>query len=140
MRIYMLRRYHERMQLAKSLLGGKCARCGSTNSLEIDHKNWYEKAYDIAKLWSFSKERFETELVKCQLLCSACHKKKTKADVLEILKVRGLRSFNSLPENAYIHGTPRMRLYRKCECTPCLKAGWLYRRGEIKIADQVLIA
>ena len=137
MRVYMLRRYHERIAEAQRRLGGSCADCGATDDLQVDHRDWRDKTLDIARLWSVARPRFKAELEKCQLLCGPCHIAKSKRDVREILADRGLRGFNSLPETAFRHGTPRMAIYRRCKCLPCREARRLYRSGQIKIADSV---
>lgn len=136
MRVYLLKRYHERIAQARQQLGGCCARCGATDNLQVDHRDWRDKTLDIAKMWSASKVRFEAELAKCQLLCEPCHITKTKQDMREILAARGLRSFNSLPESAFQHGTPRMAIYRRCRCAPCGTARREYRAGEIRITGE----
>jgi hypothetical protein len=54
---------------------GPCVQCGSTKRLEVDHIDPKEKVDH--KVWSWSKERREAELAKCQVLCGTCHDKKT---------------------------------------------------------------
>lgn len=54
---------------------GSCAKCGSWESLEIDHIDPKQKVSH--KIWTWSKERMETELLKCQVLCHNCHIAKT---------------------------------------------------------------
>lgn len=53
---------------------GPC-KCGSTKNLEVDHidpsKKWKHS------VWSYSKEKREDELKKCQVLCEKCHMRKT---------------------------------------------------------------
>lgn len=80
MRTYMLNRYHARRAEAIEHLGGKCARCGTTDQLEVDHINPADKTHNIAKVWSYSKEKFWAEIAKCQVLCTECHKNKTRED------------------------------------------------------------
>jgi hypothetical protein len=64
---------------AKAFLGGKCARCPTTEGLEFDHVDPSSKSIDIsdaiAKHWSWPK--LVEELKKCQLLCGDCHEGKT---------------------------------------------------------------
>lgn len=59
----------------------KCAKCGSTKDLQLDHINPETKITN--RIWSWSKNRREEELKKCQVLCKKCHKEKT---VLELKK------------------------------------------------------
>jgi 5-methylcytosine-specific restriction endonuclease McrA len=54
---------------------GPCAQCGSDEALQIDHID-REKKVDH-RVWSWSKERREAELAKCQVLCGECHGKKS---------------------------------------------------------------
>lgn len=52
-----------------------CARCGSPENLEVDH---IDRATKVThNVWSWSKDRRDQELAKCQALCVDCHKQKT---------------------------------------------------------------
>jgi hypothetical protein len=55
-----------------------CVVCGSKTDLEIDHIDPSKKISHT--VWSWSIERRDQELSKCQVLCSNCHKEKTKRD------------------------------------------------------------
>lgn len=88
-------------QRAEWLEDKSCVRCGSTESLEIDHVDSSTKVDH--KVWSWSKERREAELVKCQALCHGCHVDKTAEERLRP------------------HGTPG-RYEAGCKCTPCREA------------------
>lgn len=83
---------------------GPCSKCGSWDSLEIDHKDRSKKVDH--KVWSWSKARREEELAKCQVLCEGCHKEKTAAEVLPP------------------HGSNNRYTHRKrpCRCSDCRKA------------------
>jgi len=80
MRDYMKERYHRLRAEAVRILGEKCAVCGSTENLEIDHINRADKKIDLGKLTSVSRERFLNELQVCQLLCEAHHLEKTRRE------------------------------------------------------------
>ena len=54
----------------------KCVECESNKELEIDHISPETKVSH--NIWSWSKERFKTEIIKCQVLCNSCHKEKTR--------------------------------------------------------------
>lgn len=54
---------------------GPCCRCGSIENLEVDHIDSLQKVSH--NLWSWSEERRNAELVKCQVLCHGCHVEKT---------------------------------------------------------------
>jgi len=58
---------------------GPCVKCGSWDTLEIDHVNPEEKSFKIS--WSRKKEILDKELQKCQVLCENCHLEKTKKDL-----------------------------------------------------------
>lgn len=77
MRKYSLKRYHELRAHTVDLLGGKCVMCSSTELLEIDHIDRSTKEFDLGKEWATSYERYLKEVSKCQLLCRACHSKKS---------------------------------------------------------------
>jgi hypothetical protein len=80
--------------------GKQCVKCGSTESLELDHIDPATKVSH--SIWSWTAERREAELAKCQVLCRKCHQEKsltenirgedctnaklTEADVREILQ------------------------------------------------------
>jgi hypothetical protein len=54
---------------------GPCVNCGSWKGLEVDHVDPKKKVDH--RVWSWSVERRNKELSKCQVLCARCHKKKT---------------------------------------------------------------
>lgn len=55
--------------------GKSCLRCGT--DLQLDHIDSEQKVDH--RIWSWSAERREVELAKCQVLCEPCHKWKTEA-------------------------------------------------------------
>jgi hypothetical protein len=57
---------------------GPCVKCGSWNNLNVDHID--PKLKVSHRIWSWSKERREIELAKCQVLCEPCHWIKTALD------------------------------------------------------------
>lgn len=79
-RAYQHQRYRERRQWALQYLGGRCAHCGATENLEIDHIDPSEKLFGLGKGWKMTFERLAAELDKCQLLCHGCHVKKCRID------------------------------------------------------------
>jgi|ERR1019366_1002963 5-methylcytosine-specific restriction endonuclease McrA len=65
----------------RAWLDGKvCAACGSPDDLEVDHVDPETKVAHA--VWSWSSERREAELAKCQVLCEACHQVKTTRETL----------------------------------------------------------
>lgn len=59
---------------------GPCVVCRSWDDLELDHTNPSMKIGH--NVWSWSLERREKELSKCQALCHECHKDKTRSEVV----------------------------------------------------------
>jgi 5-methylcytosine-specific restriction endonuclease McrA len=74
-REHSARRYQERRNQWLESKGGKCATCGSPHDLEVDHVDPTGKIDH--SVWSWSDERRDKELSKCQPLCKSCHLKKT---------------------------------------------------------------
>lgn len=97
-RIRKARRYLERREFALAELGGKCVKCGSTDSLEIDHISREDKAFAISR--PPNEKAFKEELKKCQLLCYPCHRTKSteeqrgegnpcaKLSVVKVIEIR----------------------------------------------------
>lgn len=109
MRVYMLKRYHERRSATLVLLGGKCVRCGATELLEIDHIDRSTKGFDLTRLWSIVYSEYLEEVAKCQILCRSCHLKKTIAE-------------NSVDHGGGLSGK------KNCPCAPCKKRKAEYMR------------
>lgn len=65
----------KRRRMAWLSENGPCQNCGSWEDLEVDHINGSEKVSH--RIWSWSQERRETELAKCQALCAICHQEKS---------------------------------------------------------------
>lgn len=82
--------------------GGVCAECGSTENLEVDHKDKNTKTHPVATLWSRSKHIRDAELKKCQVLCEDCHK---------------VKSANEAAKKQ--HGTINMYERHGCRCIEC---------------------
>lgn len=94
---------------AAYLAGKSCARCASTERLEVDHIDRETKVSHA--VWSWREDRRLAELAKCQVLCHECHMEKT-AD-----------------ENATATHGSSTRLYRTgCRCRPCKDAHAAYAR------------
>ena|SRR6185503_16127764 len=52
--------------------GKSCLDCGSTVSLELDHRDPTQK--ESHRIWSWSRVRIEAEISKCDIRCSKCHR------------------------------------------------------------------
>jgi 5-methylcytosine-specific restriction endonuclease McrA len=82
---------------------GPCVRCGSKKELTVDHVDPTKKCDH--KVWSWSEERRNEELAKCQVLCKDCHKLKTSGEQRKPL----------------VHGTLSGYKHRGCRCPDCTK-------------------
>jgi 5-methylcytosine-specific restriction endonuclease McrA len=80
-----------------------CVVCKAKENLEVDHTDPTQKLSH--RLWSWTQERREAELAKCQVLCEECHKNKTAA------------SYNPIK-----HGTNSAYTGLKCRCLACRNA------------------
>lgn len=73
------RRQYQREWVARRraewFAGKTCWRCGSTDDLQIDHRDPRDKVTNA--IWSWATPRRDAELAKCQVLCKPCHQWKT---------------------------------------------------------------
>ena len=88
----------------------ECISCGSTDNLELDHKDPSTKIDH--KIWSWREERRNKELEKCQVLCKDCHENKTVEERI------------IMPD----HGTLDRYKHKllPCRCASCRKANAEY--------------
>lgn len=84
-------------------MGGVCNKCNSSDHLEVDHIDPATKVN--SRIWSWSHARIREELAKCQLLCYACHKKKS-IDTQSFIIKNDVHS-----HNRYVH--------YGCRCLTC---------------------
>lgn len=105
-RVYQLRRYHQRMERFRAMLGGKCTKCGATEDLEIDHIDPASKDKPVSRAWQWNDEAVLAELEKCQLLCEICH----------------------VAKHASPHGSIRRYKNHGCRCQHCKAAITAYNR------------
>lgn len=74
----MLSPYQSRMKKLREAFGDKCIKCGTNENLHFDHIDPSTKYKSIGNLaTSNGFDRCYDEALKCQLLCSLCHKKKS---------------------------------------------------------------
>lgn len=108
-RAWFRARYAKRRATALAILGGKCARCGATDDLEIDHIDPLTKLFQIgsSRGGNCSEVVFLAEVAKCQILCGTCHDTKSLAE-------RGMVTAKGT------HGT--LSSYRHCKCAECKAA------------------
>jgi hypothetical protein len=80
------RRRH-RIRIYEYLLQHPCVDCGETDPLvlEFDHRDPSQKLFSVAnganQTWSW--EKIEAEIAKCDVRCANCHRRRTKAQHLE---------------------------------------------------------
>lgn len=58
--------------------GKACEECNSTEDLQLDHRD--PKTKVDHRVWSWSKERRDSELAKCRPLCRPCHVEKSSTE------------------------------------------------------------
>lgn len=130
---YMAARRKKRRSILVEKSGGRCEKCGSTETLEFNHKDRLSKKFEIAsgldKPWSTLME----EWGKCELLCRQCHLEHTKM----LWDTKQLRPSNSKLHLPYIHGTVRMYQELSCRCNKCKDAKRKYRNKEVTYSDEV---
>ncbi len=71
-----IRRHRTKLK-AIEYLGGKCGRCGydkHSAALEFHHTNPDEKTFNIGNVANKSWNSIVSELDKCELVCSNCHR------------------------------------------------------------------
>ena len=89
-----------------------CVTCGANDRLELDHIDPSLK--EDHKIWSWSEQRRNEELAKCQVLCHGCHLQKTIKQLVR--------------SHSPIHGTHNEYAAHKCRCELCTEAQRLYNR------------
>jgi hypothetical protein len=82
-------RVRRRREALETLLGSRCARCGTSQGpFDFDHIDPFSKSFSIGEgRNTYPMERLIEEARKCQLLCKPCHKDKTAADRRTIREV-----------------------------------------------------
>lgn len=66
----------------RNIYSKPCEFCGVSSGIKhLDHKNMFTKSYTILDMVRMSLERITAETTKCQLLCVACHRKVTSAEM-----------------------------------------------------------
>jgi 5-methylcytosine-specific restriction endonuclease McrA len=123
---YMKRRIAERRARAVEQLGGKCILCGSTENLEFDHIDRRTKACSIGKLWTYSEEKLQAELRKCQILCRECHLRKTTAEKLE--------------SGQKVHHGGGLTGKKNCYCSLCKPLKVVYNMNYRKRASRTIVS
>lgn len=73
------KRNKNRTKIYNYLLVNPCADCGEKDPivLEFDHLDPKNKNYNISNMMSYSWEKIEKEIEKCQVVCANCHRRRT---------------------------------------------------------------
>lgn len=130
-REWNLRNYYQRRADWFASRGGACEKCGSKEKLECDHIERSKKVHH--RIWTWSDERRNEELKKCQALCEKCHLEKTT------------KEFQLKPGG---HGLWKYIKY-KCRCDICCEAkrlsakkhkeSWPNRKASVLKTDESVI-
>lgn len=75
--IRMRSKYEKYKDLMIKLKGGMCCVCGYNKciaALEFHHLESEDKDFNVSKAYSYSESKLLSEVEKCQLLCSNCHR------------------------------------------------------------------
>lgn len=94
-----------------------CIKCGSTEQLELDHID--PKLKTTHNIWSWSKQRQQEELKKCQILCKKCHLDKTRQYLKTFKQDKKIRD----------HGSYLKYEKEKCRCLACKQAKSVYAKN-----------
>lgn len=99
-------------------LGGKCVGCETTENLQFDHTDRETMLFRISQFLGMNFEELKIELDKCQLLCTDCHKKKTREELVEA----------GLWDKEIPHGTVNGYMNYSCRCADCRDAWNEYQK------------
>lgn len=88
---------------ASFFAGKSCVKCGSAQQLELDHIDREQKVSH--RIWSWSAERRNVEIAKCQVLCHDCHLEKTISEI-----------------STANHGDTGSMYRKGCRCDECREA------------------
>jgi hypothetical protein len=86
----------------------ECLRCGTKDTLENHHRDRTTKT--ASDVWSWSIERRDIELAKCDVLCKVCHR--------EITSEQNKQDFSTPLQNKK-HGTDNTYNRHHCRCELC---------------------
>jgi hypothetical protein len=130
MALYMKNRREERRNHLITLAGGYCKCCGSTESLQFDHRDPTSKLFELCgPELDKSMELIMIEFAKCDLLCAICHLSKTLRNKETIV--------NRTPAQPFIHGTARTYLKQGCRCVICSNARKMHRAGKLEFNQPI---
>jgi hypothetical protein len=125
-RVWFRTRYKERVELGRSILGGKCVKCNRPDKLEFDHIDPKTKHFKVGDSAGVNRKLsvFLEEVAKCQLLCFDCHVEKTK-----INKEHGKGGQNKILGDRC--GMCAGYIVDGCRCIRCKEWHRLYKNKEV---------
>jgi hypothetical protein len=98
-----------------AFFAGKCCEwCGSTDELQLHHRD--RSAKTSHKIWSWSERRRAAEIAKCIVLCRACHERSHA-------ETRRIEAELRNPHGTYA------RYKLGCSCALCRLANTEYQRA-----------
>lgn len=115
--------YNRRKNEVHGFLGSTCAKCSTTEALQIDHVDPSQKSFTITM--NIAWRELVRELRKCQLLCKPCHRAKSNVEV------SGKRG------STVVCGT-RTKYSYGCRCDQCRAANRRYYRPRKRIVKNEL--
>lgn len=72
-------REHAARRRAAYFADKSCARCGSTEDLQLHHV--YRASKTASAIWTWGARRREAELAKCVVICHACHQEEHREEM-----------------------------------------------------------
>ncbi len=83
---YRIQRTQEHKKRIDALKNKPCTDCGERfepEQMDWDHIDPSTKLYNIGSMKGLKWERIEEEMTKCELVCKPCHRKRTKARLVQ---------------------------------------------------------
>jgi len=135
MALYMKNRRANRRAVLIKMAGGKCASCGATEKLDLNHIDRSKKKLSLSGVgldgpWA----AILKEMKNCNALCRPCHIVFTRKQIAngEMPPVWNKGQYDLIP---IVHGTARAYTIRGCRCDDCKWAKRLYRGKELSYLE-----
>lgn len=82
-RAHRRRHFEARAELVRAVKDAPCADCGGRfhpQSMDLDHRDGLQKAFDVSRGKLFGIERLRAEIAKCDVVCANCHRVRSMFD------------------------------------------------------------